>query len=404
MRIGIGYSENQDSGGAGEQAARMALGMAGRPQPCDLVLLFATAHHEPHLLREAVAGVLGKTALIVGGGAAGTITNDYYGYAGYQVGLAAIWLDGQCCDLTSVSGLRAARSEAEAGRNLGGKLARLSYLTPQTPTILLYDAIDRTGRDLRLTMATPLLDGLEARLGFLPMIIGAGLQGDYICSPFSQWTGRGVGNHQVMALTFGGDVNLDYAIMHGYCPGTGYYTVTKADQQTVLEINGRPALKFFDSILGHLMKPDDYPFLLILGINNGPKWAPFNEHNYAGRLCLGIDWKREGIIMFEPDMVAGTEFQIMYRSFDLDHMKPRIRRLFDNLEGREPVLALYIDCAGRAAGYAGLDLEDALVVQNEVAGRAPLLGIYSGTEIAPINNRPRALDWSGVFCLFSVRR
>ena len=106
--------------------------------------------------------------------------------------------------------------------------------------------------------------------------------------------------------------------------------------------------------------------------------------------------------MFEPDMVEGTEFQVMYRSLDLDYMKPRIENLFDRLCGREPVFALYINCAGRAAGYGGIDLEDALVVQSTVAGRAPILGIYTGVEIASVRGRPRSLDWTGVFCLFST--
>ena len=71
-------------------------------------------------------------------------------------------------------------------------------------------------------------------------------------------------------------------------------------------------------------------------------------------------------------------------------------------EGRKSVFASYIDCAGRAAGYAGTDLEDAIVVQKTIAGRAPLLGIYSGVEIASVEGRPRGLDWTGVFSLFSV--
>jgi len=92
----------------------------------------------------------------------------------------------------------------------------------------------------------------------------------------------------------------------------------------------------------------------------------------------------------------------MYRSIDLDYMKPRIESIFDRLGAREPVFALYINCAGRAAGYGGIDMEDALVVQNTVAGRVPILGIYTGVEIASVRGRPKGLDWTGVFCLFST--
>lgn len=400
MRVGVGYSDNPDSIVAGIQAARKALEQADKAAPCDLVLLFATARHEPNQLKAAVTSILGREASVVGGGAIGIISNDYYAYSGDQVGLAAIWLEDAAFDLLTEVGLSGTVNETEIGRKLGDRLAALGYVDAQTPILLFYDA---TGRDLRLARSTPLLAGLSERLPFTPRLVGAGLQGDYICSPTSQWAGREVVQNAAMVLTLRGNIHFDCAVMHGCRPGTGYYTVTKSDQQTILEIDGQPALPFINSIMRSLLAPEDYPLLLIFGINSGPKWAPFNEANYASRLCLDIDRERNGIIMFEPDMVAGTEFQIMYRSFDLNYMEPEIKQLFNRLEGRKPVLAMYINCAVRAAGYTGTDLEDALIIQQAVNERAPLLGIYSGVEIAPVNNRPRALDWTGVFCLFSMR-
>jgi predicted polyphosphate/ATP-dependent NAD kinase len=47
-------------------------------------------------------------------------------------------------------------------------------------------------------------------------------------------------------------------------------------------------------------------------------------------------------------------------------------------------------------------MEDAVMVQKTVGGRVPILGIYTGVEIASVRGRPRGLDWTGVFCLFST--
>jgi hypothetical protein len=371
--------------------------------PCELVLLFATARHDAQILRDAVASVVGPSALILGGGALGAITNDRFGYAGDQVALGCFWLGTSRCDIFVQSGLL--ESEEEVGRRLGRRLAETG-VTHESPVLLFYDAIDRTGEGMRLLMATYLLAGIERALGFLPDLTGAGLQGDYVCTPTRQWIGEGVGDHCALALAFSGDIRVDSVIMHGCRPATPYYTVTKADRQTILEIAGQPALQFLDGLLGPMTPPEDYPFFLILGVDQGEKWGEFDENNYASRLCLGIDKEREGIVMFEPDMVEGTEFQIMYRSLDLDYMGPKIERLFDRLENgsekRRPILALYVDCAGRAAGYGGIDMEDAVMVQKTVADRAPILGIYSGVEIASVRGRPRGLDWTGVFSLFSV--
>ena len=398
MRVGVGYSDNPDTIMAGKRAAAGALKEAGRSHPCDLVLLFSTARHEPRALRSAVASVLGPKPPIIGGGSVGAITNDSFGYAGCQVILAAIWLEDVQCEILTQGGLD--RGEERAGLELGRKLAALD-LADTSPVMLFYDAINRSQGDLRLIMATPLLQGLERGLGFLPALVGAGLMADYACSPYWQWTGNDLDQHNALALTFSGNIRLDSIIMHGCHPGTGYFTVTKADRQVILEINGQPALPFLDRLLGGSIRIEDYPFFLILGVNNEDKWAPFKEESYASRLCLGLDPERGGLVMFEPDMVEGTEFQIMYRSLGLDYIPPKVTALFDRLDGRRPVFATYINCAGRAAGHAGLDIEDAVIIQREIAGRVPLLGLYTGVEIASVRGRPRGLDWTGVLTLFS---
>jgi diguanylate cyclase (GGDEF)-like protein len=398
MRVGIGYSDIPDSVSAGKQAVRAALETSGRQDHCDIVLLFCTARHDPGQLFAAASSEAGTAALIYGGGAVGIITNDTFGYAGNQVGAACIWLDGSDCRVLLDDGLLS--SEEESGIRLGRQLAALDA-RPDSPLMLFYDAVDRSGGGIRLLMATRLLAGIEKSLGFLPGLTGAGMQGDHVCTPTGQFIGNSIGEHCALALKFSDDIRIDSTIMHGCRPASPYYTVTRADGPVILEIDGKPAIEFMNGILGPAITPEQYPFFLLFGINHGERWGDFDENSYASRLCLGLDAKRGGIVMFEPDMGEGTEFQIMCRSFDFDYMQPKIEALFDRLDGREPVFAMYIDCAGRCAGYGGVDLEDACVVQRAVGARVPLLGLYSGVEIAPIGGRSRGLDWTGVFCLFS---
>lgn len=399
MQVSVGYCDMPDTALAGREAALEARRKAGRQDPCDLVLLFATANHDAAVLRPAVAGVVGEKAAIVGGGAVGAICNDRFGYAGDQVGLACFWMGKSRFTLVVEGGLEG--SEADVGRKIGEALAACG-VRESSPVLLFYDAIDKADDTMRMVMATYLLPALKEGLGFFPNLNGAGLIGDFFLSPTRQFIGGGLADHHAMALAFSGDVRVDATIMHGCRPITGYYTVTRADAQTILEINGKPALEFLDSILGPAVRPENYPFFLILGVNNGEKWGEYDEKSYASRMCLAIDKKRNGLVMFEPDMVAGTEFQIMCRSLELGYMPPRIQRVFAQANGRKPVFALYINCAGRAAGFAGVDLEDAYVVQKAVNGRVPILGIYTGVEIASVEGEPRPLDWTGVFCLFSV--
>ncbi len=402
MRVGVGFSENPDTSAAGAHAAFLALQGSRDTRPCDIVLLFATARHDPWVLYDAVRGVVGPKPRILGGGAVGAITNDAFGYAGDQIGLAAIWLDNERIDVLAEGELDL-RDENEVGQTLGRRLAALGA-TPDTSVMLFYDAIDRIGDRVRLVMATPMLEGLEQSLGFLPNLTGAGLQGDYASTPTRQWLGNDVLRNHLFCLAFSPGVRIDSIIMHGCRPATGYYTVTRADRNVILEIDHQPALDFICNLLGPTLQAEDLPFFLILGINRGDRWGEFGEKDYANRLCLAIDQDRRGIVMFEPDMVPGTTFQIMHRSMDLEYIQPRVEKAFARLGDRTPVFAMYINCAGRAAGYAGFDQDDAVMIQETVGKRVPLLGIYSGVEIAPVKNRPQALDWTGVFSLFSVEK
>ncbi|MDL2267857.1 FIST C-terminal domain-containing protein [Desulfovibrio sp. OttesenSCG-928-G15] len=400
MLVGVGFSDEPDTASCARAAAVKAVQEAGRNAPCDLVLLFATARHDGEIIRKVVASVVGEGVPIVGGGAVGTMVNDRFGYGGDQLALAVIWLENTTVKLVCQDRLH--EGEREAGEKLGRKLAETG-LSPDAPVLFFYDAIDRTGGGIRMVTATMLLEGIKKGLGFLPAISGGGLQGDYICTPTRQLTGQGVSGQNAMALVFGGDVRMDCTIIHGCRPVTGYYTVTRADGQILLEINGVPALGFMEELLGKAVPPEQWPFFLFFGVNRGrSKWDDLKEENYVNRPCVAIDRKRNGIVMSEPDMVAGTEFQVMYRSLDLDYMAPRIEALFQGLGGRKPVFALYVDCAGRAAAQAGIELEDALVVQQCVAARVPLLGLYTGVEIAPVRGEPCGLGLTGVFCLFSI--
>ena len=400
MKVGVGYCDFPDSTVAGRIATQKALENAERPDACDFVLLFSTSRHNQEALRKEVAATIGNSTLIYGGGATGIITNQDFGYAGDQVGVACVWLDDSDCKMLIEGGLL--ENEHDVGVRLGKQLAAHG-VSHDSPILLFYDAVDRTQGSLRLLMATWILEGIKSGLGFLPDIMGAGMMADHLCTPSAQYIGEKIGHSQALACILSDDIIVDNVILHGCRPASPYYTVTKSDGPVILEINEKPAITFMDELLGPAIRPEDYPFFLIFGINHGERWGDYDENNYASRLCLNIDKERNGIVMFEPDMVAGTEFQVMFRSLELGYMAPKINEFITTIKtDREPFFALYIDCAGRCAGYGGMELEDAYIIQ-EAANKLhiPLLGLYTGVEIARIGGVSRGLDWTGVFCVFS---
>ena len=74
-----------------------------------------------------------------------------------------------------------------------------------------------------------------------------------------------------------------------------------------------------------------------------------------------------------------------------------VRSMNERVSGGQTLMALYIDCAGRASARSGSEIEEAEVLLDEISIRAPILGFYSGVEIAPVNGaRSRPLDWTAV--------
>lgn len=102
----------------------------------------------------------------------------------------------------------------------------------------------------------------------------------------------------------------------------------------------------------------------------------------------------------DVDFQVGDEFQFMRRSIEPGIVSRQSHRLLNSLTGRRPLFALYISCAGRIKKLYGSDKEEAEEVQ-EALGDLPLIGMYSGVEIARVKNKLMPLDWTGVLCVFS---
>ncbi len=234
---------------------------------------------------------------------------------------------------------------------------------------------------------------------------GSGDDGGMQWNPTYQWFDDRIEQQSAMALVLSGGVRMDTVIMHGCRPSSGYRTITCAEGSKVLEFDGRPAMEVISDLLGPdaVVSWEDQLTWLTLGVNHGDKFGPFQEDDYAVRLCQGVDPDTGGLIMFGDDLQTGMEVQLMRRSINFDYVRRRTEELLQRVQqdGRRPFLALYIDCAGRMSTYCGTDREEAEEVQRAIGDRLPLLGFYSGCEIAPAGNIMQHHNWTGVLCILS---
>jgi small ligand-binding sensory domain FIST len=105
-------------------------------------------------------------------------------------------------------------------------------------------------------------------------------------------------------------------------------------------------------------------------------------------------------------MHEGLQVQLMLRDPLLTRLSARASTsaLLQQIkhDGKEPLFALYMDCAGRIAQLDHLDQEDASEVQRLLNEQhIPLLGFYCRVEIAPQAGKSRGLDWSGILVILS---
>jgi len=402
VKAGIGFDENQNSFEAGKRAAAQAVKGIGLKRG-SLVLAFCTGRHNYQACFEGIRSEVGDIP-IIGGPAIGVITNNNLGYEGYQVGVSVL-PDDLAFDTAAVGGLDKGEKIVglELGRQLSGKRNPREKMA-----LLFYDSIKSPAPPAPvLNVSSYLIEGFEEGIGENPpVIVGAGLIGSYAFDRGKQFCGAKVADQQAVAALLSGECFVHTTTMHGCKPMSDYHTITRVEGPVVYEIDRKPSLDVIDELLGSRDWQKRLPLLLVtLGVNHGEKYAPYDEKNYINRLIIGIIPEKKAIVLFEADFENGTEFQFMRRNAELMEesagkgSKEALAYLEKNHQ--EPFFALYIDCAGRTAGFSGAKREEAAIVQRVIGGDIPLLGFYSGVEIAPLMGKSRGLDWTGVLLLLS---
>jgi hypothetical protein len=186
--------------------------------------------------------------------------------------------------------------------------------------------------------------------------------------------------------------------------------ITRIDGATVYELDGEPALRVIERMLGLPIgggRGQELSLIATLGQKQGDPFAPYDERSYVNRLILTAHADTGAITLFEPDFEPGAMVQIMSRdnSLMLESVRRGVTAANASIKDRDALLALYIDCAGRASARSGSPIVEAGLVAEGLDPSVPLLGFYSGVEVAPFaGDRSKPLDWTGVLTLLRRRR
>ena len=366
-----------------------------------LLLVFCGGKHDPAAALTALRSAYG-TVPVVGGSAAGAMGGGELGYSGMEVGIVAFTAAGPVPQVHVTHGLLA--GEAEAGEALARAVA--GQAADDAVVLLFFDSVASTV-PVRLHHASAIVDGFHAGLGGKQVnLIGGGLLTDLNLSDGWVFDGEGVSKHSAVALVFPPAVKAETTVMHGCRPVSSFMRITRIDGAVVHELDGEPALAVIERMLGlRLGSTDgsDLSLVATLGEKHGDPFAPYDENAYVNRLILGANRSNGSITLFEPDFREGARVQIMARdnALMLDSVRQGTAAARARSPAAKPFLGLYIDCAGRASARSGAPFEEAALMMQDLHASFPLLGFYSGVEIAPFGTYSRPLDWTGVLTVLT---
>jgi hypothetical protein len=405
MKAGIGYANHQEAFRCGQLAAEQALRSGAIDQP-SLALVFCAGSLDAHEFHRGLLSRIGQDVPLLGGSAIGVITREDLSYSGYPGGVAILQMEGPPVRTACATGVD--KNEFQAGRRLAQQLADGN---DGQLCLMFYDSVKSPLTNSSppvMNASPPLIKGMEEVLGPRVSIVGAGLLGDHAFGLTHSFCNSYVGQQWATGTILPGGLTPYVRIMHGCMPKDGiYHTITRIEGPVIFEIDGKPAAEFIDAIYGDPHWRAQNPVKrLAIGINHGAKFADYREDVFVNRLIVGACPSGSGIILFEPDLQTGTEILFMLRdgTVMIESARRNARELMETVrrDGRRPGFGLYIDCAGRTAAYSGTLTEEAAEVQAVFKEhRVPLLGFYSGVEVAPLLGQSRGLDWTGVLLLLT---
>jgi len=401
VKSGVGYSDTTDSVAAGRQAAEKAMTYASAASS-DFTMAFCGGNHDPFAFLRSVREVVGDGTLI-GGMTVGVITNEKAGYGGYEAGVAVVSSNTISFDPIAVGRLN--DGEMNAGVEFGQMMSEQS--DDQTKgALFFYDSI-KSEDPFAVNLGSQLIKGVERAFdGPHVPIVGGGVMKDYQWRGSPVFAGAEALSQHASGVLIKGDCKVHHAITHGCEPASDYHTITSIDGPVVRELDGRRALDVIEDIIGAGAGQDwqQYSLLVTLGANYGnDPYGDFNENEYLSRLIAGVNPEDGSLILFESDFGPGEQIQVMRRSNEqmLNSARDVSRDLLQEVKSEDPFLGIYIDCAGRTSGFCGAGAEEGAIVQETIGTQMPLLGFYSGVEIAPFMGGSRALDWTGVLVVLS---
>jgi hypothetical protein len=371
FRMAVGHSDDIDLDGAlAEVFDECDVALAGAAPKAGFLLAAWEADHQ-HTVDAVHARYPGIA--LAGSSTAGEMTS-VMGYQQDSVALALFASDsvditvglGRGIGADPVGAVRQAVAEARQGTRMPSSLCIVM------PTIGVVD----TG---------VLLRALRSELGTTVPILGGGATppnpvADPAGASGLQFAGAEVVDGGLAILLFSGPLDFSFGVETGWRGVGPTAKVTKVADGRVTEIDGRPAVAFFDRYLGSSVgQPPPIANPL----------AVFDEHDASQfylRTATDLDQATGSVAFFGP-MPEGSTVQFTVAATDeiVDGARASVADALARFPGgRRPDAALLWSCATRRFLLGTRAAREVEAVRKAIGPTTPVAGFYCLGEIAPI--------------------
>jgi len=235
---------------------------------------------------------------------------------------------------------------------------------------------------------------------------------------------NGVCSNSLCGAFFADNVPVATVLSQGCVPASKFHTVTKTDNNVILELDderaldvlqndlrilagektGKNQLEFagsFDVIESSDKIPSEFTSLFRGQIHAALPLSQSDQNDFLVRNIAGID-VNEGSIELAENIQSGQRIFFVERdeqnvSSDLSKALITLRnRVMADRGSFEPKGALYISCIARGFAQDATIASDEVNLIRDIIGDIPLCGFYAGGEI----NNARFYSYAGVITLF----
>jgi small ligand-binding sensory domain FIST len=188
-----------------------------------------------------------------------------------------------------------------------------------------------------------------------------------------------------VGVIVGGGVRIRPVISQGCRPIGRPLVITRAEENVIMELGGRPALERLHEIFAELDEADRR--LVRTSLHVGRAASEYRDHfgrgDFLVRNVVGAD-PESGIIAVGDLVRTGQTMQFHVR--DAASADDDLRNLLTQAAGGTACGALVFTCNGRGTRLFDAPHHDARCVQ-EVLGGIPTAGFFAQGEIGPIGDR-----------------